>query len=428
MTRRVVVALLAAVAALALLAGTAYVFREELVGLWLRRNLAARLSSALGADVRLDGVRWKAGVLHASRAGISGENLPFANLAAVELRTAIDWERMVGPVQDAMRIVADDMDVTLDMDGAPHEVAHQGAAGGAWPVLDFAMARFSLRAPGSNGWEIRDTTAEARHEGGVWSFSGRGGNAVLPGLPPLRIENFTALHRGASWSIESFTFKDLDGGSVSGSATFAGGQWSADFSWQNVKMAVLLRETAAGHFDGLSNGSAKMDNGTLRGTMTITGAETKAIPPLVKMASLFAGEKWDTLPWETLGFDFVREPDGTVRFANLRAVSTKGLAVEGSGRVAPQSIEADLQLGVLREGRPWLVAFMPVLFRKESGGYFWTNVRVEGTPDAPKEDLTARVVAALAATPATGAVQTVTELPGAAVEAAGNLLESLMGR
>lgn len=422
-------ALLVAIIAMALLAGTAYVFREDLVGLWLRRNLASRLSSALGADVSLDGVRWRAGVLHAGRAGISGGHLPFAGLTAARLRTDVDWERMFGPVQDAMRIVADDVEVTLG--GTPGEVVRDAAgtgAAGAWPVLDFAVARFSMRDPGSGGWEVKETTLEARHEGGAWSFSGRGGSAVLPDFPPLRMEKFTALHRGASWSIESFVLADRDGGSVRGAAAFAGGQWSADFSWQNVKMATLLPGAAAGHFDGRSSGSAKWDDGILRGTMTIAGAETREISPLVKMASLFTGEKWDTLPWETLVFDFVREPDGTVSLTKLRAVSTKGIAVTGAGRMSPQAIEADLQLGVKRQGRPWLVAFMPVLFRTESDGYFWTPVHVSGTPQEPKEDLTTRVVAALAVAPATGAVETMTELPGAAAEAAGNLLESLMGR
>jgi hypothetical protein len=87
-----------------------------------------------------------------------------------------------------------------------------------------------------------------------------------------------------------------------------------------------------------------------------------------------------------------------------------------------------LELGLKREGRPWLVAFMPILFRHEKEGYLWTPVKVGGTPSAPTEDLTTRVVAALAAAPATEAVETAAELPSTAVEAAGGLLRSLLGR
>ena len=59
--------------------------------------------------------------------------------------------------------------------------------------------------------------------------------------------------------------------------------------------------------------------------------------------------------------------------------------MSGSGIYNKDSIRADLQLGVLRHGRPWLVAFMPVLFRNEHDGYLWTSVRVGGTPEAPVE-------------------------------------------
>ena len=134
------------------------------------------------------------------------------------------------------------------------------------------------------------------------------------------------------------------------------------------------------------------------------------------------------MPWETFRFEFTRAADGTVSFSALEASSTKGLTVRGSGRIGADSLAADLELGVRRDGRPWLVAFMPVLFRTEKDGYLWVPVRVGGTPAAPTEDLTARVVAALAMVPAAGAVEAAAKMPGAAAEAAGSLLETLMGR
>jgi hypothetical protein len=55
-------------------------------------------------------------------------------------------------------------------------------------------------------------------------------------------------------------------------------------------------------------------------------------------------------------------------------------------------------------------------------------VKSGGTPQAPTEDLTTRVVAALAVAPATQAVESAAEIPATAVEAAGNLLRGLLGR
>ena len=160
----------------------------------------------------------------------------------------------------------------------------------------------------------------------------------------------------------------------------------------------------------------------------MSGAETRNLPALVKLASVFRRENYDTVPWDSVRFDFLRGPDGTVTFANLLAVSPTGLAVRGSGTLAAGSVSADLQLGVRREGRPWLVAFMPVLFRNEADGYLWTKVKVGGTPQKPTEDLSPRIVAAIAALPAAEAVDAAVEIPAGAVEAAGGLLRQLLGR
>jgi hypothetical protein len=71
---------------------------------------------------------------------------------------------------------------------------------------------------------------------------------------------------------------------------------------------------------------------------------------------------------------------------------------------------------------------MPVIFRAEQSGYFWTTVNISGTPEQPVEDLSARLAAAVAVVPATTAVEAAAEIPGTAVEAAGGLLRSLLGR
>jgi hypothetical protein len=203
---------------------------------------------------------------------------------------------------------------------------------------------------------------------------------------------------------------------------------SGEFSWQDFKIDGFLPQKAGDYFTARSSGDAVLDRGELRGQMKLAGAETQNLPALVKLASIFTGENYSTVPWDSFRFEFVRKADGSFTFSNLVAVSPKGLAVRGSGATGASSLSADLQLGLQREGRPWLVAFMPILFRQEKEGYLWTPVKIGGTPQAPTEDLTTRVVAALAVAPATQAVESAAEIPATAVEAAGNLLRGLLGR
>lgn len=419
---------LALVAVLVLVAAGVYYYREALAGRWIGRELGARLSAALGATVEFDGIEWKDNVLYAARCRVSGGDLPFDSLKASKLRTDLDWNRLRDPFGQPLSVEAATAEIALRP--AEKTVRRSAAAKEMrdLPALDFSIARFSLLQPGQEGWSLRDTALRAKREGGAWSFTARGGAVTFPGLPPLRLKQLAAKEQGKGWAVESFAVNDEGGGEVSGSVRQNGGVWSGKFAWKNLDTTHFLKGSTAEHFAGKCSGTAALEKGALSGRMTISGAETRAVPALVKMASLFVGEKWDSLPWETLDFAFVREADGTIRFSDLTAISPKGLIVRGSGRIASDSLAAELELGVRREGRPWLVAFIPVLFRGEREGYFWTPVRVGGTVEAPTEDLTTRVVAALAVAPAAGAVKGATEVPANVIEAAGSLLDALMGK
>lgn len=415
-------------ALLVLAAGSAYFFREALIGIWIGRELDARLSAALSATVRFEGVEWRDDVLRAARCRISGETLPFDSLNASKLRTGLDWNRIKDPFGQPLSIEAATAEITLR--AAKKSMAARETTPGAqnFPKLNFSIARFALLSPGREGWSIRDTALRGGREGDAWTASMQGGAITIPNLPPLRLKELSANLHNSDWVVDSFTVNDELGGEASGSVRRDSDTWSGKFTWKNLDASHFLQESAAQHFTGKCSGTATLNKGVLSGDMMISEAETKTVPTLVKMASLFAGEKWDSVPWETFSFAFVREANGAIQFSNLSAVSPKGLIVRGSGRIAPDSIAVKLELGVRREGRPWLVAFMPVLFRSEREGYFWTPINVGGTLESPSEDLTPRVVAALAAVPASGAVNSAIEIPGNAIEAAGTLLDTLMGK
>lgn len=413
-----------------LLAGAAFYFREALAGLWIKHRLASTLSAVLGADVELEGVDLADGLLRARALRMSGDHLPFHRLGARDVRTSFDWQYFFQAPSGPMEIRTVALEIVRREPGEENRAGHGGesAPGKPMPSLDLEIGSLDIRDSKDAGWRLRDVAAHARSDAGGWYFSGKGGRVSLPGFPELHLERISAEHRGNAWHITDFSVNDGDGGTLAGSATLLNGEWSAKFAWKEAGMAQMLPGSVKQHFAGKSSGTATLENGILLGTASITGAEAKAVPVLLKLASLFAGENWSTVPWETFEFDFVRDRDGNISFSRLAAVSPKGLKVEGSGRLTADSLAADFQVGVESKGRPWLVAFMPVLFRSEKEGYFWTAVRVGGTPASPTEDLTTRVVAALAAAPVDGAVKAASELPGAAVEAADSVLKTLMGR
>lgn len=416
---------------LALLAAgsAAWFLRDELVARILPGRLASELSRFLGAEVQVGDAGYRDGTLRVGRGSVAGAAMPFERLDFEDARTALDWRQWREWTKSPLHIEAAKIDlVWRDRATGGGAKSPRVSAAASLPPIDILAARFSFRHADSAGWRLRDTAARLRRENGAWLVSARDGFFEVPGWPAMSIERLSIEQQGEGWRVPSFALNDGHGGVLAGSAVLEGGKVAGEFSWQDLLVSGFLPDEAARYFSARSSGDARLENGELRGSMKLAGAETRDLPALVKLASVFRREKYDTVPWENVRFDFLRGPDGTVTFANLLAVSPVGLAVRGSGTVSAQSLSADLQLGVRREGRPWLVAFVPVLFRNEKDGYLWTAVKVGGTPQKPTEDLSPRIVAAIAALPAAEAVDAAVEIPAGAVEAAGGLLRELLGR
>ena len=416
------------IALLALAAGALFLAREALVDAWLNHRLASALSAATGAEVEMRELAWKDGVLRAGQVEMSGGSLPFDNLRATDVRAAVEWKQLFQPLAQPLHVeIAAAEIVWKDAEEeAPRTVG--GTGGTTEPSIDLLVGRLTLRHANHEGWALRDTGARVVREGGTWSLSAHGGTAEMPGSAALEVERISATREGQTWKVGGFALRDAQGGMLAGSGGNESGAWSGELSWQDVDLARLLPPQLAEHATGRISGDAALREGALQGRAKIAGGKFTKLPQLVQMASLFAGENWDEVPWDVFRFDFTRHPDGLVEFADLQAVSPKGIALHGAGSYAPDNLAANLQLGVARKNRPWLVAFMPAIFRAEKSGYMWTTVKISGTPQAPVEDLSARLAAAVAIVPATTAVETAAEIPGAAVDAASGLLRSLLGR
>jgi hypothetical protein len=413
---------------LVITAGAVFLLREELANYWIRNQLAGQLAKALGAEVDLQGVAWKDGVLQARRLRLAGGNFPFTRLEARGLRAVVDWQRILEPSAEPLHLEITEADVVLRGAGGRQESGGlaSGAPGIKAPPLDLLVGRLSLRHADDAGWSIEGTSLRALQQGEAWTFAGNGGTFTFPGWPEMEIERISSEHNGGRWHVRSFAFKDKQGGVLGGSAAHADGVWSGEFTWQDVDLKAFVPENVATNIGGVSSGDAVLKDGAVSGKMKLTGASSKAVGLLVKFASMLDREDWSEVPWQIFRFDFQRQADGRIDFADFQALSPKGIAVRGDGHYAPDSLGADLQVGIRREGRPYLGAFMPVLFSHERDGYFWTPLKISGTPSQPKENLTGRIVSAMAVVPVAGAAEAAVEVPAAATEAVGDLLRGLL--
>lgn len=427
---RVVVFLAAVVA---ILGGGAYIWREEVVNWWIQRQLAAALSRQLDAKVELAGAHYTEGVLRAARCRVTGDRMPFVSLEIGDIRLPVSLGWLKDAAGETLFVEAATADVVWrDQPRATSaRTAGSNSTGTTIPPIEITAANLTLRHEDPARWSVADTAVRARLERGNWTFSAHHGTLSAPDWPPLRIGDVSGQYAGSEMIIEKFSITESDGGTVSGSARAVHEEWSGKFRWNDVGMGFALPADVKDHFEGRSSGEASLSKDVLTGHMQLTGALVRNLPALLKLASIFTGEDYSTVAWEEARFDFIRDAGGAVLISNLEASSLQGLALRGSGAFASDYLSADLELGLQRKGRPWLVAFMPVLFRTEKAGYLWTPVKVGGTPHSPTEDLTPRVVAALAVVPAATAVESAVDIPATAVdtavEAADGLLRGLFG-
>ena len=419
----------AIVAALVIAAGTAFLVREDIANYWIKRQLAGTLAEALGAAVDLQGVAWKDGVLRAQLFRMSGGNYAFQSLEARDLRAVVDWRDLLGASEQPLQVEVAAVDVVypphVEPDKRPDTPSYHTSSS---RPLDLRVAKSRLRRADGRGWTVDGAQVHAVQSADVWTLSVAGGSLSAEARSPLQIEHFAAENRGGFWSIAGFALKDASRGTMTGSATNHGGIWSAEISWQDLDPAVLVPAGVSSHLGGRATGEAVLKEGVLGGKIEVEGAETKSVGLFVKLASLLDHEDWERIPWRIFRFNFSMQPDGRMEVDDLLAVSPKGLAVRGNGAFATERIDADLRVGVQAAGRPILAAFVPVLFSNREDGYYWTRVRIGGTPAAPTENLSTRVAAALALAPAAGAAKSVVEIPGAASEAIGGLLREMMPR
>lgn len=408
---------------LLLVGGGAYLLRDRLIGFWLERSLATQLSEMLGADVELHGVRWQEGALRFSHGKVFGEKLPFNQLLLREVLALADWPTLLGRGDQPLHVEIAEAELVWRNQQEEHRTSPK-----SWsPSLDVVVGRFTFRHESLTGWELGQTALRVVRDNDQWSFSALGGTLKTPDGPALGVERASAEMKDGVWDFKSFALTYGKDGAIGGSAIHDDHGWSGEFSWQGLPVAEFFPKLSQAFVVGVASGDGSLARGNFKGQMKIDGGETKQVSALSQLAGLFAGENWRTFPWKVFRFRFFRDGAGRVYFSHLAAVSSNGLAVSGEGHYSSTSIGANLQLGVRRSGRPWITAFMPILFREERDGYLWTPVRVSGTPENPSEDLSARVAAAVAAAPAGIAVDAAAEIPGTAVEAAGNLMDKLLG-
>lgn len=238
-----------------------------------------------------------------------------------------------------------------------------------------------------------------------FNYQATGGTLKMPIIPDLRLRDTHLLITKTLLTLYNLDLESEGDGNGHIHAEGTAGtrdERSVDFKidFAHLPIAEWMPATWREHVSGQASGKIawrgkdqKLENAEGEASLRVQGGHLVQLPFLEKIAEV-TGEK--TLQRLTLT-DCSAEL--TWRFPK---VEVKKLAIEaedkfraeGTIRIDRQELGGAIEFGVA----PSLLSWLPhpeEVFPRKHDGYLWTTVRLSGTLDAPRQDLSPRIIAAI---------------------------------
>lgn len=396
--------------------------RSYLHGPEFQKFIAARLGASLKAEVeclpfRFDGLTLRCDGLHAR--GYEGSAFSDARLTQVTARFNLrGFFRGVWTIEE-FRAEA----LTVQLDGTrltppPSQPEQQRAevrrhapgllpnrlelAGGKLDSLEIFWGATAERA----GSFRKTNSLTFTHAGlgtAVWDLSLAGGDLTAAGLPPLNLREAKLSYRQkeAAIIVQSASFVAADGGSATASGEIRFGD-AIDLQGQltGIDLAPMLAGDWRMRLHGKMNGNIRVQSPlpaagppSVTGLLSLSEGRVEAFPVLNQIAAITRVQQFRDLPLSRASGSFHHEAN-RLEVVDLVAESAGRLRVEGGFKVDRGEIDGTFQVGVPPALLEWIPGAQERVFTTARDGYAWTPMRLTGPVEAPKEDLSERLVAA----------------------------------
>ena len=298
--------------------------------------------------------------------------------------------------------------------------------------LNIAQARVGfLTKDGREIVGVQNSALLVRPEGKGWAVDGNGGTLTLPSQPALSITNFRSRLQGPTFFLTESNFRLGDAGRITASGEFASAS-KLRIEWTQLAVATFLDAAWKSRLSGLFAGTAVVEwpeaglsAGTATGTFRVSEGLLQNLEALEKIATFTGAPQFHRMPLQEISGNY-QWAGGAVVLTNLVAESKGLMRLEGHCHMAADgALSGVVRVGVTPQTLQWLPGSRERVFTVAQNGYLWTDVRVGGTLLNPKEDLTARLVAAMKNAVIQEGEKALEVLPGGAKEGARGVLDLL---
>ena len=239
-------------------------------------------------------------------------------------------------------------------------------------------------------------------QGRDFDYAAIGGKFSMALLPDLYLRRANVLVTKTLVTINHIDLASDEGSerNIHGEGTAGiGKDRSINFSanFERVPIRGWLPDKWKEHLNGRAFSSVhwtgatpKLEDSSGEGSLHVRGGRADNLPFLEKLAEVAREKSFEQLELTDCSLNF------TWRYPSIEikdiALEEKGkFRVEGTISIDRRALRGAIQLGVTREHLDWLPNPEEIFSRRHSG-YLWTTVRLSGTIDDPKQDLSPRII------------------------------------
>jgi hypothetical protein len=238
-------------------------------------------------------------------------------------------------------------------------------------------------------------------EGG-WQIEGDGGRLVQLGLPPMDVVSARIVRKEKMIFLQDAKLRQ-NGGELTATGEIASGE-RADLllKLSNVAVTPFLAEDWRARLHGAIAGELRVHiplgdplnmRPTVDGHLKLDRAMIEALPILNKIADYLRTDQFRRVELNQASADVHYDAKG-LRIENLILESKQLIALRGGFTFVEGKVDGTFELGVTPGPLQWLPGSQEKVFKTQRDGYVWAPMRVTGPPDALKEDLSSRLIAA----------------------------------
>jgi hypothetical protein len=218
-------------------------------------------------------------------------------------------------------------------------------------------------------------------------------------LPEIRVEKIRGAYRGGSAFITSANLKAYSDGRIDGFGEWNSetGTYALEGDIDGVKCDEVLSDNWARRLTGdisstfsVNNISGKM---VMNGELVIRNGTLTALPMLDALAAYADTRRFRILPLSESRTKWRYSEEGFV-FTDFVMASEGLIRLEGNFTVKGRAIDGHFRLGLVPGTLTGIPGAETHVFLPGERGLLWAPIRITGTLDDPKEDLTDRLITA----------------------------------